>query len=131
MSSSGEEVVRRPGRSGRGQSPAGSEQSNTPAADNMDLDQPNGDDDADLFGSDGDEGGLEELAEDEYGYAYVAVNTAPADPVPLVNPSEDSTMNNWIPATTRAVMIERKIAWITRVQGKGSLERPSTLWTWV
>lgn len=129
MSSSDEEVVRRPGRSGRGQSPAGSEPSNTPAADNMDLDQPNGDDDADLFGSDGDEGGLEELAEDEYGYTYVAVNTAPADSVPLANPSEDSTMNNWIPATTRAVMIERKIAWITRVQGKGSLEKPSTLWT--
>jgi len=68
MSSSDEEVVRRPGRSGRGQSPAGSEHSNTSAADNMDLDQPNGDDDADLFGSDGDAGGLEELAEDEYGY---------------------------------------------------------------
>lgn len=70
MSSSDEEIVRRPGRSGRVQSPAVSEHSNTPAADNMDLDQPNGDDDddADLFGSDGDEGGLEELAGDEYGY---------------------------------------------------------------
>lgn len=75
MSSSDEEVVRRPGRSGRAQSP-GSEHNNTPVADSMDLDQPNGDGDADLFGSDGDEGGLEELAEDEYGYTYFAVNTA-------------------------------------------------------
>jgi len=57
------------------------------------------------------------------------VNTAPADPVPLVNPSEDSMMNNWIPATTRAVMIEPKIAWIMRVEEKGNLGRLSTLWT--
>lgn len=66
MSSSDEEVVRRPGRAGRDQSPAGSEHSNAPAADNgMDLDNINGDDDdADLFGSDGDEGGF---GDDEYG----------------------------------------------------------------
>ena len=66
MSSSDEEVVRRPGRAGRDQSPAGSEHSNAPVADNgMDLDNIDGDDDdADLFGSDGDEGGL---GDDEYG----------------------------------------------------------------
>lgn len=59
MSSSDEEVVRRPGRSGKAQSPAESEHNDGLAADDMDVDKPNGgDDDADLFGSDGSEGGF-------------------------------------------------------------------------
>lgn len=59
MSSSDEEVVRRPGRSGRVQSPAESEHNEAQAADDMDLDKPNGDDgDDDLFGSEGSDGGF-------------------------------------------------------------------------
>ncbi|PLB44035.1 hypothetical protein P170DRAFT_418597 [Aspergillus steynii IBT 23096] len=65
MSSSDEDVVRRPGRSsGAGQpaSPSGSERSNpaarleSPAG--SDAGNMNGDDDADLFGSDGSDGGF-------------------------------------------------------------------------
>lgn len=68
MSSSDEEVVRRPGRSGKAQSPAESEHNDGPAADDMDVDKPNGgDDDADLFGSDGSEGGF---ADEEYVYYW-------------------------------------------------------------
>lgn len=59
MSSSDEEVVRRPGRSGRVQSQAESAHNESPAADDMDLDKPNGDDDdTDLFGSEGSDGGF-------------------------------------------------------------------------
>lgn len=66
MSSSDEGIVRRPGRnSGAGQpaSPSGSEQSNPATARNgspvgADPDILNDDDDADLFGSDGSEGGF-------------------------------------------------------------------------
>jgi RNA polymerase-associated protein LEO1 len=66
MSSSDEDVVRRPGRSmaaDRAESPVGSEQSNNAAARHSspfgsDAGNMNGDDDADLFGSDGSEGGF-------------------------------------------------------------------------
>ncbi|PKX94450.1 Paf1-complex subunit LEO1 [Aspergillus novofumigatus IBT 16806] len=66
MSSSDEDVVRRPGRTtaaDRAESPGGSEHSNTPAARDpspfgSDAGNMNGDDDADLFGSDGSEGGF-------------------------------------------------------------------------
>lgn len=66
MSSSDEDIVRRPGRgSGAGQpaSPSGSEHSNPATARNgspvgADPDILNDDDDADLFGSDGSEGGF-------------------------------------------------------------------------
>jgi RNA polymerase-associated protein LEO1 len=66
MSSSDEDVVRRPGRTtaaDRAESPVGSEHSNTPAARDLspfgsDAENMNGDDDADLFGSDGSEGGF-------------------------------------------------------------------------
>lgn len=65
MSSSDEDIVRRPGRSsGSGQpaSPSGSEHSNPATARigspvGADPDILNDDDDADLFGSDGSEGG--------------------------------------------------------------------------
>lgn len=65
MSDSDEEAVRRPGRAGAShQSPAPSD--NDSGADNKDLfgdDQMDEDNDADLFGSDGEDGG----ADNEYG----------------------------------------------------------------
>ncbi|KAI9928540.1 hypothetical protein ASPWEDRAFT_106629 [Aspergillus wentii DTO 134E9] len=66
MSSSDEDAVRRPGRGAGRQSPSGSERSNTPAERNQspvgsDAGNMNVDDDADLFGSDGSDGGLENL----------------------------------------------------------------------
>lgn len=86
MSSSDEEVVRRPGRSGRVQSPAESEHHDGPTADDMDVDKPKGDDDdADLFGSDGSEGGF---GDEEYIYdvALFAANSTLADCFFLANP---------------------------------------------
>lgn len=134
MSSSDEEVVRRPGRSSREQSPAGSEHSNAPVADNgMDLDNINGDDDdADLFGSDGSEGGL---GDDEYGpwvshwlrVWHLLIFSFPK----LANPSGHSTTSNWIPVMTRVEMIELGIVWTMRILGRGNLGIPSTSWTWV
>ncbi|GIK02694.1 hypothetical protein Aspvir_006753 [Aspergillus viridinutans] len=67
MSSSDEDVVRRPGRAtaaDRADSPVSSERSNTPTARDpspfkSDAGNLNGDDDADLFGSDGSEGGFD------------------------------------------------------------------------
>ncbi|KAL4877201.1 Leo1-like protein-domain-containing protein [Aspergillus karnatakaensis] len=65
MSSSDEDVIRRPARSGAGQalSDAGSEPRSPVNA--FDAGDPNGadDDDADLFGSDGSEGGLDQDAD--------------------------------------------------------------------
>lgn len=69
MSSSDEEVVRRPGRStdaSRVQSPSASERSASPngrAESPLGSDKLNADDDADLFGSDGD---LEEYGNTMY-----------------------------------------------------------------
>lgn len=134
MSSSDEEVVRRHGRPGREQSPAGSEHSNAPVADNgMDLDNINGDDDdADLFGSDGSEGGL---GDDEYEFwvnhwlqVWRLLIFSFSKPVNL---SEHSTTNNWIPVMTRAEMIGLGIVWTMRIPGRGNLGIPSTSWTWV
>lgn len=72
MSSSDEDAVRRPGRGAGRQSPSGSERSNTPAERNQspvgsDAGNMNVDDDADLFGSDGSDDGLENL---EYGFLF-------------------------------------------------------------
>lgn len=126
MSSSDEEVVRRPGRSGRVQSPAGSELSEPPAAENMDVDEPNDDDnDADLFGSDGSEGGL---GNDEYAIALLPTNTTLTGLFSTANLSGTSTTSNSIPAMMRAVMIGRTIAWTMRTLGQETMGRPSTSW---
>lgn len=63
MSSSDEDAVRRPGR---GAAPNGRQTPPESDAENNPLDQMDEDDDADLFGSDGEDGGLDNL---EYGSA--------------------------------------------------------------
>lgn len=61
MSSSDEEAVRRPGRNAANQSPDPSDAGNDSGAENHGAGNDLMDDDADLFGSDGSDGGFDDV----------------------------------------------------------------------
>lgn len=92
----------------------------------MDVDKPIDDDnDADLFGSDGSEGGL---GDDEYAIVLLAMNMTLTGLFSTANLSGTSTTSNSIPAMMRAVMIGQTIAWTMKILGQENIGRPSTSW---
>ena len=131
--SSDEETVRRPGRgvSANGlQNPANNDfHSESDTGDQVSLgadgEQMDEDDDADLFGSDGEEGGLENLK-----YAGISVlQSAQILRKLLATILGPWTIKNWTRATIKTDMTAAKTAW-TRRPTRNMLQKNLISWMW-
>lgn len=128
MSSSDEDAVRRPGRSGAsGRQSADNEQNGTPAApDEAPASNMNGDEDedADLFGSDEPDA---EAGNDEYGIYFLSFAGSDAD-YSLGSRRAHWMMKNSTREMTWIGMTGLETAWTTRMLPTTSSARPLISW---